>query len=161
MTPIFQARIRHPSEKLYKPGWAAEGPFMGVYDSRFNRNKELNMVQWRLLPFYGKWMDCYSLSLDKPYDIFWSGPKVTKRPPGTHVSRSLLHLSGHPVAGAGVFDLNDAALVAASSGFVSLPTAVFPPRKDAAPPTSWRRLLFIQVAIDCWFKKICRRNIKA
>ena len=105
MTPIFQARIRHPSEKLYKPGWAAEGPFMGVYDSPFNRNKELNMVQWRLLPFYGKWMDCYSLSLDKPYDIFWSGPKVTKRPPGTHVSRSLLHLSGHPVAGVGVFDL--------------------------------------------------------
>ncbi|HBF37879.1 MAG TPA: hypothetical protein DDW50_11215 [Firmicutes bacterium] len=46
-----------------------------------------------------------------------------QEPPGTHGSRSLLHRSGHPVAGVGVFDLSDAAIVAASSGLVGLPTA--------------------------------------
>jgi hypothetical protein len=37
--------------------------------------------------------------------VFLSDQKGTKESPGTHVSRSLLHFSGHPVAGVGVFDL--------------------------------------------------------
>lgn len=28
------------------------------------------MAQWWLLPFYGKWLAYFLLSLDKPYDIF-------------------------------------------------------------------------------------------
>ena len=63
---------------------------------------------------------------------FLDGQKVTKEPPGTHGSRSLLHLPGHPVAGVGVFDWIAADLVSASSIWFCGPTAVFHPRKDAA-----------------------------
>jgi hypothetical protein len=41
---------------------------------------------------------------------FLSDQKVGKKSPRTHVSRSLLHFPGHPVAGVGVFDWTDAAV---------------------------------------------------